>query len=87
MASDISAYGNAVEVIKAAILQAQYAAAKSANAKQLQLYFAVGRYVLANSRNGEWGASALKAISAELQRELSFNKPMGVRPTRLRRIC
>jgi hypothetical protein len=35
MASEISEYGKAVEAIKTAILQAQYAAAKSVNAQQL----------------------------------------------------
>ncbi len=70
MASDISAYGNAVEVIKAAILQAQYAAAKSANAQQLQLYFAVGGYLADLSAAQEWGSGALGAISERLQREL-----------------
>lgn len=61
MASDITEYGKAVEVIKAAILQAQYAAAKSANAQQLQLYYAIGAFISANTRNGAWGTSALKA--------------------------
>lgn len=42
MASEINGYGKAVEAIKAAILRAQYAAAKSTNAQQLQLYYAVG---------------------------------------------
>lgn len=70
MSSDIMNYLGAVEVIKTAILQAQYAAAKSANAQQLQLYFAVGGYVSANTRNGAWGSRALKSISEQLQREL-----------------
>lgn len=70
MTSEISEYGKAVEAIKTAILQAQYAAAKSTNAQQLQLYYAVGGYVSANSRNGTWGTGALKVISVQLQREL-----------------
>lgn len=41
MASGITKYGKAVEAIKTAILQAQYAAAKSTNAQQLRLYYAV----------------------------------------------
>lgn len=45
MASEINGYGEAVEAIKAAILRAQYAAAKSTNAQQLQLYYAVGGYL------------------------------------------
>ncbi len=45
MTGDGTNYREAVETIKGAILQAQYAAAKSANAQQLQLYFAVGGYL------------------------------------------
>ena len=70
MTSEIAGYGKAVEAIKTAILQAQYAAAKSANAQQLQLYYAVGGYVSANTRSGSWGTGALKVISTQLQREL-----------------
>lgn len=70
MTSEIMSYHEAVETIKTAILQAQYAAAKSANAQQLQLYFAVGGYVSANTRNGTWGTGALRTISEQLQKEL-----------------
>ena len=70
MASKTLGYREAVETIKAAILQAQYAAAKSANAQQLQLYFAIGGYISANTRSGAWGTSALKTISKQLQREM-----------------
>lgn len=70
MASDIMRYRDAVEAIKTAILQAQYSATKSANAQQLQLYYAVGGYISANTRNGVWGTGALKIISSQLQREL-----------------
>ena len=45
MMSEITGYREEVQTIKTAILRAQYAAAKSANAQQLQLYFAVGGYV------------------------------------------
>lgn len=70
MTSEITGYREAVQTIKTAILQAQYAAAKSANAQQLQLYFAVGGYVSAHTRHGVWGTGALKTISGQLQREL-----------------
>ena len=70
MAHDGTNYREAAETIKGAILQAQYAAAKSANAQQLQLYFAVGGYISANSRSGTWGTGALQAISTQLHREL-----------------
>lgn len=45
-------YNDAVKVIKTAILQSQYEAAKSVNEKQLMLYFAVGKYISINSRKG-----------------------------------
>lgn len=67
MASGITKYGKAVEAIKTAILQAQYAAAKSTNAQQLRLYYAVGGYVSANTRSGAWGTGALESISRQLQ--------------------
>ena len=70
MMSEITGYREEVQTIKTAILRAQYAAAKSANAKQLQLYFAVGGYVSANTRNGTWGTNALKTISEQLRKEL-----------------
>ncbi|HIU04130.1 MAG TPA: DUF1016 family protein [Candidatus Coprousia avicola] len=70
MTPEITGYREAVQTIKTAIFQAQYAAAKSANAQQLQLYFAVGGYVSANTRNGAWGTGALKTISEQLQKEL-----------------
>lgn len=66
MASEINGYGKAVEAIKAAILQAQYAAAKSTNEQQLRLYYATGGFVSANTRRGCWGSGALEAISEQL---------------------
>ena len=70
MSSEITEYGKAVDAIKTAILQAQYAAAKNANAQQLRLYCAIGGYVSANTCSGAWGSGALKAISERLQREM-----------------
>ncbi len=63
-------YNNAVQAIKAAILQSQYEAAKSTNEKQLMLYFGVGKYISLNSRKGFWGTGAIDAISKQLSREL-----------------
>lgn len=37
---------------------------------QLSLYFGVGLYVSANSRQGTWGTGAIKVISDMLRREL-----------------
>ena len=70
MASEIAEYGNAVETIKAAILRAQYAAAKSTNTQQLQLYYAVGGYLAHLSEQQRWGSGALDAIGERLQRDL-----------------
>ena len=39
----------AVKVIKKAILQSQYRAAKSVNREQLSLYFGIGRYISEHS--------------------------------------
>ncbi len=85
MALDISAYGNAVEVIKAAILRAQYAATKSANAKQLQLYFAVGGYLAKMGEAQKWGSGALDSIGAQLQKELQGLRGFSGRNLRLMR--
>ena len=65
-----SDYVTAVQTIKAAILESQYEAARSVNASQLQLYYAIGSYISANTRSGAWGTGALKTISERLQREL-----------------
>ena len=40
--SEIKKYDGAVEIIKRAILQSQYDAAKSVNEKQLMLYYGIG---------------------------------------------
>lgn len=64
------AYRTAVEAIKTAILQGQYEAAKGVNRIQLAVYFAVGKYISANTRKGTWGTGAVHAISEQLQREL-----------------
>lgn len=61
---------NAVDIIKTAILQSQSRAARMISGSQLSLYFGVGLYVSANSREGTWGTGAIKAISEQLRREL-----------------
>ncbi len=63
-------YNEAVRNIKFAILASQYQTAKMANANLLSLYFGIGKYVSANSREGFWGTGAIKAISTQLQAEL-----------------
>jgi len=66
--ADVTA--NAVQVIKAAILQSQQRALKAINQEQLALYYGIGRYVSANTRKKNWGKGALAAISEQLRKEL-----------------
>lgn len=61
---------DAVKTIKTAILQSQARAARMISGSQLSLYFGVGLYVSANSREGTWGTGAIKSISEQLRREL-----------------
>ena len=60
----------AVAVIKEAILQGQYEAAKGVNRIQLAVYYAIGKYVSQHSRKGVWGTGALETISSQLRHEL-----------------
>lgn len=60
----------AVLAIKIAILQSQSRAVRMISGTQLSLYFGVGLYVSANSREGTWGTAAIEAISEQLRREL-----------------
>ena len=60
----------AVQTIKSAILQSQSRAARMISGTQLSLYFGVGLYVSAHSREGTWGTGAIKTISEMLRREL-----------------
>lgn len=70
MEENIIKYRNAVSTIKQAILQSQYRAAKLVTGEQLSLYFGIGGYVSANSREGTWGTGAIERISEQLRREL-----------------
>lgn len=71
-------YLQAVELIKTAILQSQYNAIRLANQEQLQLYYAIGRYISENSRSGYWGTGALEIISARLKEDLPGLMGFGV---------
>jgi len=62
-----------------AILRSQYRAAKYSNGEQLSLYFSIGGYVSANSREGTWGTGAIDEISARLQEELPGLRGFSVR--------
>ncbi|MGM9778908.1 MAG: YhcG family protein [Prevotella sp.] len=70
MEENRSKYRNAVSTIKQAILQSQYRAVKLVTGEQLSLYFGIGCYVSANSREGTWGTGAIDRISEQLRREL-----------------
>lgn len=67
---DTADYNAAVQTIKEAILRSQYQAAKLVNREMLSLYYGIGRYISANSREGFWGTGAIKTISERLRREL-----------------
>lgn len=63
-------YNIAVQTIKDAILRSQYQAAKLVNREMLSLYYGIGRYISANSRDGFWGTGAIKTISDRLRKEM-----------------
>lgn len=75
-------YGQAVELIKTAILQSQYDAACSVNEKQLMLYYGIGKYISLNSRKGFWGKGAIDEISQQLEKELPGLKGFSARNLR-----
>ncbi|MDR0971201.1 MAG: PDDEXK nuclease domain-containing protein [Bacteroidales bacterium] len=66
----INDYKVAVQIIKLAILNSQYEAAKAINKEQLSLYYGIGEYISLNSRKKYWGTGAIEAISQQLQKEL-----------------
>ena len=69
-------FGNAVLLIKDAIIRSRYNAATLVNKELLSLYYAVGRYVSENSR-GFWGHGSIKQISNLLQKELPGLRGFG----------
>ena len=80
--SEIQKYDEAVQVIKTAILQSQYDAARSVNEKQLMLYYGIGKFISLNSRKGFWGQGAIDAISERLGKELPGLKGFSARNLR-----
>lgn len=68
--TDLANIQQAVNTIKTAILQSQARAAQAVNQEQLTLYFGIGRYVSANTRNKNWGQGMLEQISERLRQEL-----------------
>jgi len=68
---------HAVDTIKTAILQSQLRAAKAVNQEQLALYYGIGRYISANTRNKNWGSGMIKSISQHLRNELPGLRGFG----------
>ena len=84
--SEVQNYDSAVEVIKTAILQSQYDAARSVNEKQLMLYYGIGKFISRNSREGFWGKGAIETISERLSRELPGLRGFSARNLRYMRM-
>lgn len=60
----------AVEIIKTAILNSQYEAAKDVNRIQLGLYFGIGRFLVSKKGKKTWGTGVLETISDNLRKQL-----------------
>ena len=82
MEKSVQQYKQAVRVIKDAILYSQYRAAKMVTGEQLSLYFGIGRYVSAHSRQEKWGTSIIESISEQLRRELPGLRGFSARSIR-----
>ncbi len=78
-------YLEAVKTIKTAILKSQNRAAKHTNTEMLSLYYGIGGYVSANSREGTWGTGAIEEISSRLREELPGLLGFSARNIRLMR--
>ena len=68
---------DAVDILKSAILQSQTRAVKAVNQEQLALYYGIGRYISANTRNKNWGGGMRKSISQRLRNELPGLRGFG----------
>ncbi len=82
MEANLQVYRQAVSVIKDAILHSQYKAAKMVTGEQLSLYFGIGGYVSAHSRQNAWGTSAIDRISEQLRRDLPGLRGFSARSIR-----
>lgn len=79
-------YTEAVRMIKEAILSSQYEAGKMVNGHQLMLYYGIGKYISANSREGFWGKGAIDFISDRLDKELPGLRGFSARNLRYMRM-
>lgn len=75
--SNIQQTADAVNILRNAILQSQARAVKAVNQEQLALYFGIGRYISANTRNKNWGSGVIESISNQLQLELPGLRGFG----------
>lgn len=76
--SPTTRYNKAVQAIKQTILRGQLEAVRAVNRQQLALYYAVGRYVSNQTRQGVWGSGAIDAISKQLRIQLPGLRGFGV---------
>ena len=67
----------AVSTIRTAILQSQARAVKAVNQEQLALYYGIGRFISANTRNKNWGNGVIEGISKLLKQELPGLRGFG----------
>ena len=68
--TDLTLYREDVKIIKRAILESQGRALRLASGQELSLYFGIGLYISAHSREGYWGTGAIDAISEQLHKEM-----------------
>lgn len=68
--TDLTLYRVDVKIIKRAILESQGRALRLASGEELSLYFGIGLYISAHSREGYWGTGAIDAISEQLHKEM-----------------
>ncbi len=68
---------DAVNILKAAILQSQARAVKAVNQEQLALYYGIGRYISDNTRNKHWGSGMIGSISQHLRKDLPGLRGFG----------
>lgn len=83
--SDYYIYEEAVQTIKSAILQSQFASVKAVNENQLVLYFYVGKYISLNTRSKSWGQGAIEAIARQLEKEMPGLRGFSARNLRYMR--
>ena len=70
---------SAVGQIRLAIMKSQERAVKAVNQEQLALYYGIGRFISANTRNKNWGKGVIERISNQLKQELPGLRGFGVR--------